>query len=516
MASEKTKRIAKNTMALYFRMAISMVVGLYTSRIVLETLGVEDFGVYNVVGGVISMFTFISTSLGSATSRFITYALGEGNMEKLKLTFSTGMVAMISIAVVIVMLGETVGLWFMENKLVIPEESMASARIVYQLSIASVFIGLTQVPYTACIMAHEKMGVYAYLELLNVTLRLLIVYLLVIVDTNKLELYAVLVFVVSIIMVIINRIYCHRKFMECRVNFTIDRHLLKKMLAFSGWDLYGNCSTIVRSTGVSMLVNMFFGVVANAAIGVATSVQSAVASITGNIVSATRPQIIKSYASGDYTYMVGLIMSLSRVVFLLLLMISIPLIIEMNFILGIWLKQVPEYASGLASLTILFLFFSSLSYIACTGVHAIGDLRRCNFINGTLYMMVLPISWLAFKWFDGSVYIPYALNAFFVLVGCLVNVYTVHLYVPQMSLWKYVLNVLLRCAFIAILGVLSAFFVVYFFEGDNWLRAIIVALVSWVVIALSGYKFALDTMERNFIAGSVRDFCFKICVRSKG
>ena len=512
MASENTKRIAKNSAVLYIRMAVVMLISILTARIVLETLGVDDYGVYNVVSGVIVMFSFISTSLSSATSRFITFALGKGDFEKLRTTFSTGLIAMTCIGFVIVLLGETIGLWFLENKLVIPEKSMFAARVVYQFSIISTFLGLTQVPYSACITAHEKMNVYAYFEIINIVLRLLIIYLLVIVDTNKLILYGALGFCVSVIMMAVNRIYCLRHFKESHFKWIIEKPLLKKMLSYSGWDLFGNCSHIVRTTGLSMLVNMFFGVAANAAIGIATAIQGAVSSFTSNLMTATKPQIIKSYASGDYDYMIMLIMSLSRIVFLILLMLAIPLFFEMGFILKKWLVDVPTYATGLSCLTIAYLFFSTLSNIAVGGVHAIGDLRRCSLLNGSIYMTVLPISYVAFKWFDGSVYLPYALNATFVLIGCLVNIYTIHLYVKQMSVFKYIYSVLLRCLLVGGVTVFVCFIIVTNVT-DGWFRVMAVSMASFIITTFLGYYLALDNYERTFVKNAWRKIRSRVCVK---
>lgn len=510
MASDNTKRIAKNSMALYFRMFLTLIISLFTSRIVLETLGVDDYGVYNVVGGVMSLFGFISASMGSATARFITFALGTKDLDKLKRTFSCALEVHILIALIVVFLGETVGLWFLNNKLNIPAESMAAARWIYQFSIFSAFMSITQAPYSACINAHEKMSVYAYFEILNVVLRLLIVFLLVFIEADKLILYGVLGFVVGIVMISVNRLYCIRKFRECRFKPYFDKGLFKSMFIFSGWDLYGNCSDIVRNTGVSMLINIFFGVAANAAIGIALNVRTAVGALTGNLVSAARPQIIKSYASGDYEYMIRLIMSMSRLVLLVLCTFAVPLIIEMEFVLHIWLGNVPGYAVNLSRLTVLFLFFSTLSYIACTGVHATGDLRRCNFINGSLYISVLPISWISFKYFGGTVYLPYALNAAFVLVGCLVNVYTVSLYVPQMSLMAYIKNVILKC-FSVVAVVIAITLGVRYFLTPGWFELISVCAVFAPLMVVCGYLFLLDEAEKSLVKELLIKLRAKFC-----
>ena len=269
--SENNKRIAKNTIMLYLRMFLTMVVGLYTSRVVLQTLGVEDYGIYGVVGGIVAMMGFLNASMSGATSRFLTFELGRGDKERLSKTFSSALVVHIIIAVIVFVVAETVGLWFLCYKLVIPENRMVAAHWVYQLSILSSMITITQVPYNSSIIAHEKMDVYAYVEILNVTLKLLIVYLLVIGNFDKLILYAILMFAVSVIIMMVYRIYCLRRFEECKFRLFLDKDYLKPLLSFSGWDLYGNTDFSVRQQGANFLLNMFYGVVLNAAYNIATT-----------------------------------------------------------------------------------------------------------------------------------------------------------------------------------------------------------------------------------------------------
>ena len=307
MPVENTKRLAKNTIALYFRMLLSMVVSLYTSRIVLNTLGVEDYGIYNVVGGVVAMFGFLNASMSGATARFLSFELGKGNFLRLKKTFSSALIIHIGIALIILIIAETLGLWFLNHKLVIPADRIDAAQWAYQFSILSTLITITQAPYNASIIAHEKMTIYAYVEILNVTLKLLVVYLLVIGNFDKLILYSFFIFTVSTLIALIYRLYCIRHFNECRFHWIWDTSILKPMLSFSGWDLYGNMSVTVKQQGLNMLLNIFWGPLLNSANGVATSVQGAILGFSSNIITAAKPQIIKSYAESNIYRMKTLI-----------------------------------------------------------------------------------------------------------------------------------------------------------------------------------------------------------------
>ncbi len=297
--SSDSRRIAKNSAVLYARMLLSMAVSLYTSRVVLEVLGVDDYGLYSVTGGVVAMFAFINGSMSGATSRFLTYEMGLGNAERLRDTFNSALLVHIGVAAIILVFAETIGLWFLNCKLSIPEESMTAANWVYQFSIVASLVTITQVPYNACIIAHENMNVYAYIEIANVLMKLGIVYLLVVIGGNKLIIYGILVLVVNIIVASLYRIYCLRKFSESHFRYVFDKSILKPMLSFSGWDLYGNMCVTARTQGIVMLINVFFGVAVNAAASIATTVFSTLSSFASNIIMAFRPQIIKQYAAGE-------------------------------------------------------------------------------------------------------------------------------------------------------------------------------------------------------------------------
>ena len=302
-AEPSARRIARNTLMLYLRTLLSVVVGLYASRVVLRTLGVDDYGVLGLVGGIVSMLGFLNSSMAGATSRFITYDLGLGDPDQMKQTFNAAFQSHLIIAFIIVLLAETIGLWFINHQLEIPQKRYFAANCIYQLSIFSAFIGVTQAPYTAMILAHERMDVYARLEILNVALKLVIVWLLQLTTCDRLIFYAFLVFAVSLIVRGIYRIYCHRFFPESHLSFSWQPQMLRKMMSFTSWNLYYDASETIRLQGVNILINRFFGVVLNASFGLASMIQGTCWVLGNNITAAFRPQIIKQYAANHFSFM---------------------------------------------------------------------------------------------------------------------------------------------------------------------------------------------------------------------
>ena len=340
--AENNKRIAKNTLLLYGRMLLTMAISLYTSRVILKVLGVEDFGIYNVVGGIISMFAFINGGMVAATQRYITFEIGSGNTNQLKKVFSTSLQIHAIISVIIIILGETVGLWFLLEKLVIPESRMSAAIWVYQLSIVACIVNIMSIPYNADIIAHEKMSAFAYISIVEVVLKLLIVYMLVFSPLDKLIVYAVLLLVVQIAIRLIYTTYCKKHFEETSYSKCCDKSLVKEMASFAGWSFWGSLAGILYTQGLNMMLNIFFGPVVNAARAIAVQVQSAVQQFVTNFQMAINPQITKSYAKGDLNQMHNLMFRSARFSFLLLLLITLPVLLETNFLLTVWLKTVPE------------------------------------------------------------------------------------------------------------------------------------------------------------------------------
>lgn len=496
------KRIAKNTLMLYIRMFVSMAVSLYTSRVILQTLGVEDYGIYNVVGGVVAMFSFINSTLSTATSRFLTFEIGTGNMEKLKATFNASFWVHVVIALAVVLLCETVGLWFLMNKMVIPEERYLAAHIVFQFSVFATFISITQTPYNASLIAHEKMDVYAYVELVHVFLKLGILYVLLVISYDKLILYGFLVLCVSTGIAFFYRWYDIRYFGECHINRNIDIKIVKPMLSFSAWDFYGNMSVTARSQAVAMLLNVFFGPVMNAAAGIANSVQGAVMGFANNVTTAVRPQIVKYYAQGEYSAMSSLICNACRLNFFILLLIMAPLCGEINYILSVWLGEVPPYAAIFCVLTLLFNIFANMSFLIISGIEAYGKIIRPSLINGTLYLLVVPISYVCFK-FGGDAWWSFAFNILAIILGLLSNAYTMHLYVKEFSVNYFISNVFVRCllmlavAFIVNVGIQNYF-------DESFTRLILTTIITTIVLGCVGWVVLLNKRVREMVLNIVK------------
>lgn len=498
------KRIAKNTVFLYLRMFFAMGVSLYTSRVVLDTLGVIDYGVWNVVAGVIAMFSFLNTSMSTATSRFLMFELGKDSKEGVQKVFSSACTIHLLVALFVMVLGETIGLWFLQNKLVIPEERLFAANIVYQIAILSTMISITQVPYNASIMANEKMDVYAYIEMANICLRLFIVFALIIIPFDKLVVYGILTLFVSFSIAMTYRFYCSCHFFGCKYILSKDWTVIKPMLSFSGWDLYGNLSVVARTQGVNMLLNMFFTAAMNAASGIASQVQGAVMGFAGNVVQAFRPQIVKSYASADYRRMSQLISKAAQYTTMLLLLFTIPLCMEIDYVLSLWLKEVPKYAAIFCIYTLIFNVFTNIAGCVVYGVHATGKIKRVCIINGSLYILVIPISYIGYK-LGFEPQIAYIFNIATVFGGMLSNIFTLHLYVPEFKMMSFITSSLFKPVLITIV-VVSISFVVNVLMPSSFLRLFINCCISFACISLATYCFIMNKNERTFVINKLKNY----------
>ena len=370
----KSKTIARNTAMLYIRMLFSMFVSLYTSRIVLEILGVEDYGIYNIVGGVVTIFSFINSSMSSATQRYLSFELGKEDLERLNKVFSSALSIHVLTGILIIILGETFGMYFLLNYLNIPADRLDIAIIVFQFSLFSTFLSIVQVPYNASIMANEKMDIFAYVSIAEVLLRLLMVIMLSFIDVDKLMLYSILIFSVILTTTSYLKYYCIRNFKECSFAFVRDKVLYKELLSYSGWSLFGNIAAVSMSQGINILLNVFFSPAVNAARAISYQVSGAIQSFASNFQAAANPQIIKSYANNDNNYMLTLIFASSRITFYLLFLLALPILIETNFILQLWLKKVPDYTVIFTFLIIINSLIDSIS----------GPLRVANQATGIL------------------------------------------------------------------------------------------------------------------------------------
>ena len=375
-------------------MLFLMIISLYTSRIVLNALGVEDFGIYNVAGGVVAMFSILSGSLSAAISRFITYELGKNNVLKLKTIFSSAITIQIGLGIVIAFFAETIGIWFLNTQMNIPIERMTAANWVLQFSIITFIINLISVPYNAVIIAHEKMSAFAYISIFEAIGKLLIAYLITISPIDKLIFYAILMCGVAIAIRLLYGYYCKRHFDECRFHFIWNKQIFQQIFSFAGWNFIGASSAVLRDHGGNIIINLFCGPTVNAARGIAFQVNNAIQGFVSNFMTALNPQITKSYAAKNYTYMMTLIFQGARLSFYMLLLLSLPIIINTHYLLTLWLNTVPEHTVLFVRLVLIFAMSESISGPLITAMLATGNIRNYQIIVGGLQMLNLPTSYI--------------------------------------------------------------------------------------------------------------------------
>lgn len=392
--AKNSKRIMKNTLLLYIRMIVNMVVMLFMSRVALQMLGVNDFGVYNVVGGIVSMFAMFSASFSSAISRFTAYELGIGNKKKLHAVFCTSVNIQLLLGLAITVLIEVGGVWFVNHKMVLDPSRLVAANWVLQFSVITFFIKLMSVPYNATILAHERMDFFAYISILETVLNLAALYLLLVSPVDYLIAYSALLMVVALVIRIIYAIYCKRHFEECRYKWSIDKPLLKEMGAFAGWNSVGCIAGVMRSEGVNILINLFFGPAMNAARTISFQVNTAVTQFTFNFMSAVNPQITKSYASRNFGYLNSLLFRSSKFSFFLLLVLATPLLLDTEYVLKLWLGVVPAHTAWFVRLMLIFALLESMASPLITAMLATGKIRTYQLVVGTIVLLNLPIAYV--------------------------------------------------------------------------------------------------------------------------
>ena len=499
--SSDNKRIAVNTFFLYIRMLLMMVVSLYTSRIVLDALGVVDFGLYNVVGGIVVALGFLSGTLNTASSRFITVALSKGCLDEMKKTFSNVLFVNILLAVIVLIAGETVGLWFLYNKLQVPPERFNAAFWVYQMSIVTVMINIISSAYNACIIAHEKMKAFAYFSLFDCFAKLLIAYALFITNYDKLIIYGALLLTVQIIDRIVYGAYCTRKFNETRTKIILDRPLLTQMFKFISWASYGSFVSIGFTQGLNILINLFFGPAINAARAVSVQVQNAIKGFCINFQTALNPQITKSYASGDMLYMHNLVFTSSKFSYFLLLFISLPVMFETDLILQWWLKVVPAHTVVFVRLILVISMIDSLANPLIQAASATGKIRKYQSVVGTMLIMILPISYIALK--CGSTPESVFIIQFIVFcVALFARVWMLRTLV-NLSLSEYFRKALLPMFLVTVFSLVIPM-VIRVCMLQSLSRFVTVCVVSFISVVVSVYIFGLVDKERAFFVDRLK------------
>lgn len=499
MVSQSTvnnKRIAKNTLMLYIRMFIMLAVGLYTSRVVLQALGATDYGIYNIIGGVVVLFSFLNNSLISATRRFLNFNIGKRDYEAVHKVFCMSVNIYFILAFVIFILAETIGLWFVETKLNIPSERSYAASWVYQFTIITFIINLLRVPYNASITAYERMDFYAYISLAEVTLKLLVIYLLYTTSYDKLIVYAFLYTLVPFIITLIYKYYCNYKFETTRYNKIWDKDIFLQMFSFSGWSLFGSAANMSAQQGINILINLFHGVTANAAVGIANQVSSNVYQFIGNFQTAFHPQIIKSYAAKETTAFIQLIFQSSKFSYYLMFLLALPLLMTTQTLFELWLTEVPQYAVIFCQLLLIFFIIECLATPLWMSVEATGQIRNYQILMACCILLNFPLVYIFYK-FGYPVYTAWIIRIVVHIITFIVRLVYMKTKL-QFPIRQYIQKVIIPITMVSILSIpLPLLLRIYLKE--NFLTFTIIVITCLLAISSSIYWVGLEGTERSLI-----------------
>lgn len=501
------KRIAINTLLLYGRMLFLMAISLYTSRINLQSLGVDDFGIYNVVGGVVATFSIISGALSVAISRNITIELGRGDLQKLNKVFSMSINIQLLIGLVVILFAETIGLWFLNTRMVIPAERIMAANWVFQFSLVSFLIDLLSVPYNASIIAHEKMSAFAYISIIEAALKLAIAYSLYVSPIDKLVTFGFLLMCVSLLVRLIYGIYCKRKFEECTYHFTKDKELFKSMTTFAGWTMFGNMAVVGYTYGLNIILNLFFGPSVNAARGIAVQVQQAIQRFCTNFQMALNPQIMKNYASGNMERMHSLVFASSKYSFFLLFFLSLPVLIESKEILQLWLGVVPEHTVNFMRLILIIIGVEAIANPLTIGAQANGNIKLYQIVVGGMMIAILPISYIILK-LGASPESVFVVHLSIIILAQAVRLLFMRKMI-NLSLRQYAKDVIAPICSVSVVSVIAPILVSKYMQ-EGILRLFTVCVVSVVSIIITTYILGLRRNERQVINKKISKIIYKI------
>ena len=496
MSQVNNKRIAKNTILLYARTLVVMLITLYTSRVILKVLGVEDYGIYQVVGGMVALFAILTNALSSAISRFITFEIGKGDKERLNLIFSSSRIIQIVMSVIVVIVVEIIGIWFLNNKMQIPVGREIAAFWVLQCTLITFCLNLISVPYNACIIAHEHMHAFAYVSIIDALAKLGVCYLIAQSTFDRLIYYAVLLALVALMIRLIYVIYCHRHFEESRSKIIFDKGILKELAGFAGWSFFSNSASLFNSQGVNMLINVFFGVTVNAARGLANQVEHAVLQFVNNFTLAINPQITKSYANEEMDSMYLLVCRGAKFSYLAMLIFALPLLFETETVLSLWLTTVPPYTIVFVRLSLILGLLDCLGKSSYTACLATGKLRRYALIITSIAILEFPLSWLFFALGFSVV------SAYYIYIFVKAGVLAARLYLLKSMLgfqpMLFIKQVYLRIIPITFLSVLSMLFILKVFEV-SFIRLILSVIMGVVAVSFFTFTLGLTNGERSAI-----------------
>ena len=493
--STNNKRIAVNTILLYIRMLFTMVISLYTSRVILQVLGAEDFGIYNVVGGVVVLFSFLTNAMTSSTQRFLNYSLGLKDDSIVSHVFNTSILTHFSIFLLVFFLSETVGVWFVVTQLNIPEGREPAAMCVYQMSVITTLIGIMVVPYRASIIAAERMSIFAYVSVLEVVLRLGVVLVLPIISFDSLVMYSILLMLVTLLSLFIYQIECKRKLSFTRFKFVWDKNQFKEMISFSTWYLFGGMAMVGAKQGANILINIFYNVAVNAAVGIANQVLNAVYGFVSSFQTAFTPQIVKLYAANEKKQLLSLLYSSSKFSYYLLFVISFPIILFSKELLSIWLVNVPDYAVVFTQLVIVSSFTEALSAPLWTAIGATGKVQKYQVLVSLIVFLNIPLVYIAFK-FGLSPSVAFIINLFVSTLAYLYRLCYIKRYVPY-KLSDYMRKVVLPCSVVTCLSIPIPFFLKG--HGTSAIDSILLVFVTIGITSLIMLLVGLDKSEKSFM-----------------
>lgn len=501
------KRIVRNTVFLYFRLFFVLAVTLYTSRVVLNVLGASDYGLYNVVCGFVAMFAFINTSMANATQRFYSYEIGKNEGRSISKVYSSALVTQVSLMLVVIFVVEIFGVWYLHNKMVIPPARFAIAEKILQFSIISFAIVFIQIPYSSLIMAKERMDYYAVVSIVDALFKLLIVILMQHVSCDRLFYYGLLMMISSLLSFLFYYLYVKVQFPTIKFTSGIDRNLSKKMVVFSGWNILGSMAYVFKGQGLNLLLNSFFGTIVNAARGISYQVLGAIQGFTNNIFMVFRPQMVQSYAVGNYSRTRKMMFSMSKVTCFLFYLIALPILLEVEQILNIWLGVVPRYTSEFTILIILNMMVSNFNTPLSQVVHATGRMKKYQIVTSLLIISILPFSWILLKLGSSPISVYWCSLVLTILNQC-VCLFVVRGIFPY-SIKGYLKDVIFPCFVVVFLSAIIPFAIVYTMKPTIY-RILLVSLSSWGAILFFSYQFGLDKIEKKMAISYIQKILFRI------
>lgn len=504
---QNTKLMAKNSAFMYVQMAVKMLIGLYTVRVILHALGAEDYGIYNVVGGFVTMFSFITNTLVSASQRFFAYSIGRGEKEMLNRYFNSSLLSFIILAVVLFIVIEGFGWWFVNYKMVVPDNRLEASNWVLQFAIAAFVVRILAVPYKAMIVSHEKLIYYALVSVSDSLMLLGIAFLLQAVQTDKLKVYAVCMFGVAFISTLLYITLCKSSFKEdSRIRIKWEGSLMKEMLSYCGWYMFGTMALMVRSQGINILLNLFFNPVVNAARAIAYQINNAINQFVNSFYNAVRPQITKLTAAENNEGMINLVNSSSVISFYLTCLIAVPLLIEMPVVLAVWLREVPQYTIIFSRLVVITAMIDTLGQPLTTAVCATGRIRNFQIITGIILMMNLPVSYFMLKIYPDPYLVFYVAIVFAAITQLARMIFMKRMF--GMSIKRYVVDVLVRTAIVFTLAILATYGLRQI-SGDGMWAHLLVLVSSVIITILLSYYVGMKRQQRVALSTGIKNWLNK-------